>query len=191
MKAATAPTLGAAVPRRPRSRPSAHARMETPPADAATARESHHGMRFGSDVHACFQQIDWCDGGARLPDSAAGRLVASLLEVGDIAEILTRPPGHVTLHREQPVDAIMDRRWITGVVDRMHVHREAPGGRVTRVEIIDFKTDAVAEAAALIERHAAQMRDYRTIAATLFPGAEITTTIVSTALRARIPVACE
>ena len=185
-----APTLGAAVSRRTRTRPSAHLQIDTPPTDAAPARQSPHGMRFGSEVHACFQQITWIGDrhDARFPDSDAGRLVSSLIEVREIAEIFTKPPGHVTLHREQSVDAIIDRRWITGVMDRMHVHRDEPGGRATRIEIIDFKTDAVTDASALLDRHAGQMREYRNIAATLFPGAEITTTIVSTALRRCIPV---
>ena len=185
------PTLGPAVPRRPRRTPSAHAATEPPPAAAAAARAACHGMRFGREVHACFEQIDWLsdDARPRFPDSDAGRLVASLMDVTEISAMFTKPPGHVTLHREQAVDAIIANRWLTGVVDRMHVHREQPGGRVTHVDIIDFKTDAVADAAAMIDRHAPQMHEYRNIATTLFPAAEITSTIVSTALRARIPVA--
>ena len=47
----------------------------------------------------------------------------------------------VELFREQPVDAILDGKWLSGVMDRLHLHRDT-AGVVTRVEVIDFKTDA-------------------------------------------------
>ncbi len=189
IRAASRPAPGRAVPRRARRTPSAAAHAAEAPPFAATARASLDGMRFGGEVHACFERIEWLDGPPpELPDSKAGRLVASLLAEPAVAALLTRPPGHVTLLREQALDAVTGRRWTTGVADRMHIHRDGPGGRVTRVAIIDFKTDAVPDAATLRARHTAQMREYRAIAATLFTGAEITTTLLSTALRAPVTV---
>ena len=56
----------------------------------------------------------------------------------------------VELFHEQPVDAILDGKWLSGVIDRLHLHRDT-AGVVTRVEVIDFKTDALDEIGASVE----------------------------------------
>jgi ATP-dependent exoDNAse (exonuclease V) beta subunit len=150
-------------------------------------------MAFGSEVHACFECVGWLEDldPATLPATDAGRLVAATLAIDEVARLFRKPadPSRVSLLREQPVDAILENRWITGVIDRLHLHREPGGGRVTRVEIIDFKTDAVADAGELIRRHAPQMRAYAGVAAMLYPGAEVGCCLVSTALGRVIRVA--
>ena len=55
------------------------------------------------------------------------------------------------LFREQPIDAMQDGKWLSGIIDRLHLHRD-PAGEVTRVEVIDFKTDAVDDLQQLLAR---------------------------------------
>lgn len=176
--------LGQPVPRRIRIRPSADEPCAGLPAPSSGANPA--GMVFGTEIHQCFEQIEWIGDfdPARLPHNEAGRLVASLMEVDDIAKIFTKPPlGHVTLHREQTVDAIVGNRWLSGVIDRMHVHRAAPEKPATRVEIIDFKSDAVENSHVLLDRHAGQMHAYRQVMRMLYPDAQIDLLLVSTALK--------
>ena len=191
-------TLGAAIAKRARQTPSGAHEADAEPTPPATSTESPDarrrasasGMRFGSEVHACLEQIEWLGAGPPpLPDHAAGRLVASLLNIPEIAKCFTRPAsGFVSVHREQPVDAIIHDRWITGIIDRMHVHRHQPDGTVALLEIIDFKTDAVTDAATLIARHTRQMQAYRAIVSGIYPQALITTTLISTSLQTTIPI---
>jgi ATP-dependent exoDNAse (exonuclease V) beta subunit len=182
-------TLGPAVSRRRRTRPSAHdeATSAGVPGHAATPVSwNPAGMAFGSEVHACFECVGWLEDfdPATLPGTDAGRLVAATLGISEIAHLFRKPASHdpVLLLREQPVDAILGDRWVTGIIDRMHVHRDPVSGRVVCVEIIDFKTDAVTDADELVRRHAPQMRAYATVVAMLYPGAEVGLFVVSTAL---------
>jgi ATP-dependent exoDNAse (exonuclease V) beta subunit len=82
------------------------------------------------------------------------------------------------LFREQPVDALIDGSLLSGVIDRLHLHRN-DAGAVERVEIIDFKTDAVEKPEELAERHAGQMKAYREALGKIHPGAEIECLLVS------------
>ena len=180
------PTLGKAVARKRRVRPSA---MESHRGGAETAAKSAGGMRFGSEVHAVFERVGWLDDGMPdLPDDEAGRLVAGLLAEPEVREVLTRGEGDVALYREQPVDAMLDGRWMSGVIDRLHLWR-GPDGRVERIEVLDFKTDAVEREEALLERHGAQMRAYRDALSLAWPGVEVRCRMISTKLR-KVVVAC-
>ena len=179
---AVRPTLGAAVARRERITPSSSMRMEPgkPPKHAAA------GMRFGSAVHAAFERVGWIDEAAPLlPDDEAGRVVAGLLEEAALRGTFERRGRSVEVFREQAIDAVLDGRWLSGVIDRLHVHRDADG-IVTRVEVIDFKTDAVGATAELIERHGGQMRAYREVMERAFPGVTVECLLISTHLRAAV-----
>lgn len=180
--AASPPPLGPASPRRPRLRPSA-----TPgPAHSgpAPATPGSGGIRFGSAVHAAFERVGWIDEELpSLPPDDAGRLVAGLLEVPELRALFTRAEAKVELFREQPLEALLDGHWLSGVVDRLHLHRD-DSGRITRLEVVDFKTDAVGEPAELLDRHRAQMAAYRAALTLAYPGADIRCRLLSTHLRA-------
>jgi RecB family exonuclease len=103
------------------------------------------------------------------------------LEIPDIRELFEQGGPHVELLREQPVDAILHGKWLSGTIDRLHLHRDGSGA-VNRVEIIDFKTDSVSDLAELAERHAPQMRAYQEAMAVAYPRAEIICRLVSTRL---------
>ena len=96
----------------------------------------------------------------------------------DCFDVFQRGGRTVELFREQPVDALIDGSLLSGVIDRLHLHRNAAGA-VERVEIIDFKTDAVEKPEELAERHAGQMKAYREALGKIHPGAEIECLLVS------------
>ena len=73
------------------------------------------------------------------------------------------------------------RSWLSGVIDRLHLHRDAEG-TVILVEVIDFKTDQVDSLSELGARHAVQMNAYRELMQRAFPAARIDCVLISTAL---------
>lgn len=169
----TPPVPGLAVPRRGRKSPSS--------AKAKGGRTvcSPKGMRFGSEVHGFLEQVAWADEQQpELPANDAGRAVAGLLRNPALRNVFERGGRAVELLREQPVDAILDDVMVSGVIDRLHLHRDAGGG-VERVEIIDFKTDAVEKPEDLVERYAGQMQAYREALEKIHTGAEVECLLLS------------
>ena len=64
---------------------------------------------------------------------------------------------------------MLDGAWVTGVIDRLVVVRDA-SGQARKAVVYDFKTDAVGDAAevrAAIERHRTQLEWYRRATAIL------------------------
>jgi len=182
---AAALVLPAAQRRRERTTPSGHAKAVTA-AGVAGARHSGGGMAFGSEVHAAFEQVGWIDEARPvLPASEVGRRVAELLEVPALRAVFHRGMRRVDLLREQPVEALVDGRWLSGIIDRLHLHRDESGA-VVSAEVIDFKTDAVASAEELLERHSGQMAAYRSVLEKAFPGAAVRCLLVSTKLEVLI-----
>ncbi len=136
----------------------------------------------GTLIHAWLEQLDWVEAG--LPGDAelldiARRLEPDLspergaglatrlrgwLQAEPIRRALSRtgyPPG-TALEREVPFVHRVEGALVEGVIDRLVIVRE--GGRVTRAEIIDFKTDAIADAAVIDDRVAhyrPQLEAYR------------------------------
>lgn len=171
------PTLPPGTPRRERTTPSAAKKK-----DGAVAH-SPSGMIFGTEVHAAFEQIDWLDETSpTLPENEAGALVAELLKVPRLRTVFERKGRSINLFREQPIDAIQNDQWLSGVIDRLHLHRDG-SGTVTRVEVIDFKTDAVEGMDQLVTRYAAQMTAYRAVMERAFPGAIVECILLSTRCR--------
>lgn len=134
---------------------------------------SPNGMKFGSEVHALMEQIAWIDEDAPdFPQSDAADAVAKLIATPAIASLLKRYGKSIDLFREQSTDAIVDGQLMTGIIDRLHIHRNS-SGIITRVEIIDYKTDAVTSAHELTERYSGQMRAYQSTLQKIHPHAEI------------------
>jgi RecB family exonuclease len=130
-------------------------------------------MKFGSEVHALMEQIAWIDEDVPdFPQSDAADAVAKLIATPAIASLLKRYGKSIDLFREQSADAIVDGQLMTGIIDRLHIHRNS-SGIITRVEIIDYKTDAVTSAHELTERYSGQMRAYQSTLQKIHPHAEI------------------
>ena len=141
------------------------------------------GMVFGSDVHAAFEMVGWIDEvNPILPNNDAGSLVASLVAESKFCLFFQRGGRAVELFREQAIDAALDGEWISGIIDRLHLHRDE-SGRVTRVEVIDFKTDAVNDICSLSERYSGQMNTYRKVIEKAYPNAKVECILLSTRCR--------
>ncbi|MCH7226798.1 UvrD-helicase domain-containing protein [Haloferula sp. A504] len=170
--------LGEAVPQRGRSTPSGEK------GGAAATTGSAGGRAFGIAVHEAFEAVGWVDEEEPvLSADEAGEAVAALLQVPAIRERLERRGREVALFCEQPVEAIVDGKWMSGVIDRLHVFE---GGK--RIELIDFKTDGAESPGILQERYVRQMRAYRQALAQIFPDAEIEVWLLSTKLAAWVEV---
>ncbi|MGC4014341.1 MAG: 3'-5' exonuclease [Luteolibacter sp.] len=169
------PDLGPAVPRRPRFHPS-----------GGGTGGSREGMRFGLDVHAAFERVGWLDEEIPvLPHDETGRLVQRLIGLPSLASWFERKGRDVELFREQPLEVIAGGKWMSGVVDRLHLSR-SPDGRVDELEIIDFKSDRADSVAELLERHGAQMAAYRTALQGSYAAARIRCILISTHLETAV-----
>ena len=170
--------LGEAVAKRSRSTPSGEkSRAKT------VVTGTKEGRRFGTDIHAAFESIGWLNEDA-LPafHENVRRTMEAVLSVRAVADLFTKNDRPISLFREQRVEAVMDGRWISGVIDRLHVHHDK-NGEAYLVEIIDFKTDRVDSGEDLLARYAEQMKAYEKAMAAIYPQAEVKSILVSTALK--------
>ncbi|MCW1924558.1 UvrD-helicase domain-containing protein [Luteolibacter arcticus] len=175
------PQLGVAKARRARITPSgAKADKFATPSPA--------GMIFGREVHAAFEAIGWLDETTpKFLPGDAGALVRDLLARPEIVALFERGGRNVELFREQPVEAILDGKWLSGVIDRLHVIRDS-GGKVATLELIDFKTDAIQEPRQLTERYSGQMTAYREVLSKAFGDVPVRCVLLSTKLLACVDV---
>lgn len=140
---------------------------------------SPSGMKFGSEVHALMEQIAWIDEVTpSLSKSDAADAVAKLISAPAISSLLQRNGKSIELFREQSADAIVDGQLMTGIIDRLHIHRDS-AGTVTRVEIIDYKTDAVASSYDLVDRYSGQMQAYQSTLQIIHTNAEVVPILIS------------
>ncbi len=164
---------GNSVPRRSRMTPS------TAKQNAAKPVHSAGGMKFGNEVHSLLEGISWIDESPPiLPSGEAATVVSGLLRNPELKEIFERRGRNIELFQEQATEAILDGKQLTGVIDRLHIHRNAEG-LVERVEIIDFKTDAVKNPNELASRYTEQMTAYRAALEKIHPGVEISCVLLS------------
>jgi ATP-dependent exoDNAse (exonuclease V) beta subunit len=139
-------------------------------------------MAFGGEVHAAFERVGWIDEETPdLPAGEAGELVRQLLDSPGVRPRFERRGRTAELLREQPVEAVIDGKWLSGVIDRLHVLRDA-AGKATALEVIDFKTDAVERPDELAERYRPQMDAYRRVLQEAFGAVEIDCVLLSTRL---------
>lgn len=171
--------LGGAVTKRSRRTPSGEKGKQ-----AAAPTSSPQGRRFGTAIHAAFEKVGWIDE-QDVPDFSVElrKTMEQALSVPEIRSLLSKSGREIDLHREQRIEAVLDGQWLSGVIDRLHVHRNADGS-VWKVEIIDFKTDRVDSAVELNARYAGQMEAYRRAMQAIHPQAEVKCLLVSTALMA-------
>lgn len=177
------PELAAGIPRRSRGKPSGAGK------DAgAFMQHSLAGMKFGNEVHAAFEKVGWIDeSNPELPDGEAGSVVSEILKDSGLRTLFERKARRIECLREQPVDALVEGTWFSGVMDRLHIHHDR-SGNVELVEVIDFKTDGVNEIAGLVEKYASQMNIYREVMRKAYPDAAVKCILISTACRSAVEV---
>ena len=172
------PSLATGVTRRERVSPSSHKKNLD-----GLGQFPVSGLRWGSEVHAIWERIGWVDEAPLdLPVSEAGMLVAKLLEISDLRRLFERGDRRIELLREQPIDTIVHGKWVSGVMDRVHLHRDAMGA-VTQVKIIDFKTDTASDMSELVEKYSGQMEAYREIMRRIHPHADVECLLLSTSCK--------
>ena len=150
-------------------RPSGHSAVRLPA--RALFRADADRADFGSHLHNAMQRLAWLDAAGNAepqldlrdtPPEIAATLRA-LLAAPAIRALFTRPDTPCDLWRETPFELVIGDRWISGQFDRVHLHRDA-AGRAGSAEIIDFKTDRIVDAEALVTataRHRPQLLVYR------------------------------
>jgi ATP-dependent exoDNAse (exonuclease V) beta subunit len=167
------PRMPSAIPKRARTTPSSGKKVVITGSSNASAR------RKGITMHRAFEKIGWLDDAEVLEFSAdISDAMADVLAAPEIRALLSRNDKSIRLYREQRIEAVLNDKWMSGVIDRLHVHTDE-----TLVEIIDFKTDRVVNAAELKERYATQMESYRAAVSRIYPKAEIRCALVSTVLK--------
>ncbi len=166
---AAPPLPGPAIPQRERFLPSA----------TKSNISNTSGMKFGTEVHALLERITWADESPpQLPRNDAGKAVAQLIRNPALRHIFERQGRRIDLFTEQATDAIIGNELLTGIIDRLHLHRD-DAGCVSQIEIIDYKTDAVTKPDDLLERYSGQMHAYRKALETIHPEVEIICTLLS------------
>jgi len=171
-------SLGQAVAKRSRTTPSSGKAPIT-----ITPGAGDSGRRFGLGVHRAFERIGWLDDDG-LPEfsNEITNILTATLQAPEIRDLFSRKGRDIRLHREQRIEAVTDGKWMSGVIDRLHVHLDADGN-ATKVEIIDFKTDRVKSTEELKARYAGQMEAYRKAISAIYPAAKLKSILISTALK--------
>lgn len=165
--------LSNAVPKRSRTTPSSGKKAVIAATGNASAR------RKGIAIHRAFEKIGWLDDPDLLELPAdLSEVMSDVLTNPEIRDLFSRNGKPIRLYREQRIEAVLNDKWMSGVIDRLHVH-----GDGSLVEIIDFKTDRVLNAAELKDRYASQMDSYRNAVGKIYPNAEIRCMMVSTVLK--------
>jgi ATP-dependent exoDNAse (exonuclease V) beta subunit len=145
-------------------------------------------MQFGSEVHAVLEQVGWIDENPpNFPPGEAAKWVIDLLKIPSLRQHFERKGKAIELFREQAVDALLDGQWLSGIIDRLHLHHDL-SGKVTRVQVIDFKTDGLDEIAEFVQRYSGQMHAYREVMKQAYPDAQIECLLLSTRLRELVAV---
>ncbi|MES2982256.1 MAG: UvrD-helicase domain-containing protein [Verrucomicrobiota bacterium] len=167
------PSISAAIPKRARTTPSSGKKVVITGTGNVSAR------RKGITMHRAFEKVGWLDEDELLefaPDISDA--MTDVLATPEIRDLLSRNGKSIRLYREQRIEAVLNDKWMSGVMDRLHVHADE-----ALVEIIDFKTDRVVNAAELKERYATQMESYRAAVSRIYPKADIRCIMVSTVLK--------
>ena len=171
-------TLPKGKPLRGRSHPSGLKKFDDEGAEGGRV----DGRRVGKEMHRLFEKIAWLSAGElpRQPFTKAGKIVEDTLKVPKIHAVFEDQGAE--LFREQAVELIYQGKWMSGVVDRLHVYRE--GGEVIRVEVIDFKSDFVKSEKELSARYAGSMMTYQGAVAQIYgiDPARVECRLVSTVL---------
>ena len=160
--------------RRPARRPS----MEMHgPANAAQLFAATGAADFGTAVHELLAQVEWAGsaeiarfGTAWAARGPAGEEARACLEAPELAPVWERPSAPKSeVWRERAFETVLDEAWVSGVLDRAVVRRDASGQPVSAT-VYDFKTDILSEDADLAmeaARYGAQLHLYRRAVAAL------------------------
>ena len=158
------------------------------PIRAASFFGDASALTAGSEVHRALAKISWIDDG--LPDfgdlpAGIARLIADFLKTETAMRLLNRPATPHSLWREKAFDVMLNGQWISGVFDRVIIHR-SDAGEARRAAIYDFKTDE----GEIAEAYRGQMNLYRKSLGCLIdlPEEKITSSLIAVRTGEEIPV---
>ena len=117
---------------------------------------------LGTEVHEALAGIEWMESSALQMDALSREavdLVRGFLQKPIAQTVFTKPPNPADLWRERAFDVMLEGQWVSGVFDRVVLHRSNEGSSTAAI-IYDFKTDH-GTAAEIEERYAGQMEVYR------------------------------
>ncbi len=173
-----------------RKAPSAHESQPSRRLDELLRTRPTDAFERGTLIHKWFEQIEWLDAGrpsneqllaaARtLPPMALDPMKVqpeffAMLDQPAITAALRRDqsPHHALtpqVLREHPFACRFERTLISGIIDRLVLW--SSGDRIVAAEIVDFKTDVIADGASLDARVASyrpQLESYRRAVVQLF-----------------------
>ena len=140
--------------------------------------------RFGTEVHAVFEQIEWIDEDLgsyfhdlckRNPEfigslkSGAEKHVRNCLEAKSVRELFDRPSVECEVWREKHFLTILNSgeegdQYCSGIMDRVVLHQDGQGD-FKAAEVIDFKTDRVDEDSIkdTVEKYRPQLEVYQRV----------------------------
>ncbi|MGD1031096.1 MAG: UvrD-helicase domain-containing protein [Opitutaceae bacterium] len=183
--------------RRPARRPSAELRG---PITADQLFTEGAEAEFGTSVHELLARVEWADsaeaariGAAWDLRGPAGVEARACLEAPELASVWERPRSPQSeVWRERAFETLLDDSWVSGILDRAVVRRDASGKAVSAI-VYDFKTGAPpsdGDPAVEAERHSGQLNLYRRAVAALagLPVEAVDCKVVFTRLRRAIPV---
>lgn len=149
------------------------------------------GRRLGTLVHELMSEVEWSEDIQALeqrwldqgwvtheelqmrpnegPAGQALSLAREVLQSSACATAFIQPSPHATVWRERSFDLVLKDEWVSGTFDRVILDRDAQA-RFVSAWIVDFKTDDVADEAALaakLEGYAPQIKLYRQAVARL------------------------
>lgn len=168
---------------------------------SSTTREAKR--QLGLRVHELVAAVPWLEPGMDVRkvwqgrgldlDDTASSQVLALFEDPSIRPWFTRADSSSReVWVERRVDAVLDGEWVSGILDRVVLERDAQG-RWTSATILDFKTDEVPDDAAVRERaggYRPQMELYRKAVQKLtgLPKARIRVILIFTSIRRLWPL---
>jgi hypothetical protein len=150
------------------------------------ADENREILDFGTAIHHLFEQIEWIEDAdvesilarwlAESDDTPevkrdVGEQFRNVLTRTAVRRLLSRPAGDVELWREKRFEVVLDGRWVTGVFDRVTIHK-GTADEPARAVIVDYKSNRIgteAECLAAAESYRPQLELYARALAAMRP----------------------
>lgn len=143
----------------------------------ASANVVHHrsAAAFGTVMHEKWARFTWVDEN-QAAEFPIERDVANTSPT--FSALFTRGQRSIDLFREVPIDGSIDGVTIHGILDRLHIHKDM-AQKVSKIELIDFKSDQVDSVETLVQRHQHQMNIYKKLIALRWPGVGVDAYLVT------------